>query len=285
MSRRESEYYTGRKNQWRRSIYNSIIKRLGRSPRDSTVLYLGADGDLDREVAISKGFRSYNLICVERKADIVRTIRNSGALCIRGDFFEAAFSIINSQAIDVIFGDLMGGLYASTIEKIMGLMCHPNTYQSVFSFNFLRGREKDTNEERDQSLKAIGQEKATKHRGALLMTCIANRYLKRRIKYELVNPNDRTAVENELKFCLFSMLGKPPINGNYFSYKSPPQTFDSVVFNNFMRKMHVDDPRGLRNLFTSRLNELSSKRTTMSARAVLAHRTMRINGTFPAIRR
>lgn len=58
-------YNFDEKNKWRIWNWNRIRERLTCKPRDALVLYLAGPQDLDRAVAMRKGFDPLNMIAVE----------------------------------------------------------------------------------------------------------------------------------------------------------------------------------------------------------------------------
>jgi hypothetical protein len=73
-------YKFGTKANWRRWQWNRIVERLAVPVRDAVVVYLAGPEDLDRPVALSKGFRPDNLIAVDRDGDVVKQLRMNGTL-------------------------------------------------------------------------------------------------------------------------------------------------------------------------------------------------------------
>lgn len=278
MSRKDSEYYTGEKNQWRRCMWKRIAAKSNASPKESIAIYLGAKNDLDRDVAIANGFKDYNLICVERDAASINSIRRGGAPCIKGDFFDAVQAAAINRRIDVVFGDLMCGLEFDAICKIIFLMHIPSLEKCVFAFNFLRGRDSSSNEIRHRFSKYL-KEPFRKHRGALMVLLAKNDVLHRAkvgqfrgVPESLLNDSDFAD-----KICGFPIL---------FSYKSDPQIFDSAIFRNPMEYFQSEKREAwFEDHYKPLIKDSVNRNCLRSASAIFAHRTMRINGTFPEIRR
>jgi hypothetical protein len=53
------DYRFGRKNNWRRTVWNELIRRVINP--DGIVLYLGGRENYDRELLLSKGIKDWNI--------------------------------------------------------------------------------------------------------------------------------------------------------------------------------------------------------------------------------
>jgi hypothetical protein len=59
------DYDVGRKNHWRRTIWNEILRRTAGQEKQNVVLYLAGPQDLDRTVALQKGVPDQNLVAID----------------------------------------------------------------------------------------------------------------------------------------------------------------------------------------------------------------------------
>jgi len=78
-------YKFGQKNNWRRWAWNRIARTLLRSgvhPSEAIGIYLPGKQDLDRDVALSKGFLPDNLIPVDMDRSTIESLRKAGRLAI-----------------------------------------------------------------------------------------------------------------------------------------------------------------------------------------------------------
>lgn len=224
-------------------MWNAIVSRLKVKPRDALVLYLAGHQDLDREIALSKGFSPHNLIAIEKDKKVLAELRRKKRLCIHGEFTDAVRSACINHKIDVVFGDFCCGLHDAFYLNMPFVSCHPNLSGSVFAFNFLRGRDKSSNFLRVPGLVLSGTD-SFRHRGGNYLYWL----------YTLGYINE----------------GGDCLNGVFNSYRSKTQIFDSLVFENrpsdaFMKR-----------LSGTNLNVVFNQETYASIAAVFAHRTRRI---------
>lgn len=104
-------YKFGDKNNWRRWVWNRICERLTKPRRDAVVVYLPGKEDLDRKVAVERGFSPYNLIAVDRSPSVVSIMKAKGALCIEGNLIDVLQCFKNTNVrVDVVLADLCCGL-------------------------------------------------------------------------------------------------------------------------------------------------------------------------------
>ena len=265
------DYKFGQKNQWRRWIWNRIEERLTVPKKDALVVYLPGHQDLDRSEALRRGFSEHNLIGVERSKKELKNIRKRGVLCIEGDFMEAVEQIARNRKIDIVFGDFMGGLTITNAGWINRFMTTPNMINTVFAFNLLRGRDKESDWFK-RYYKLVVEDDAPKHRGKLLFLItlrLAHVHFANELKKEcdkhgllikdviktLCSGVEKSDIENAMAICE--------------SYKSGVQIFDSVVFKN---------PVQFWPLHPVIEGEQPHLDIAGNVAAIMAHRTMRITG-------
>lgn len=137
------DYKFGQKNNWRRWLWNNIVKRKIDKPlKECLVLYLAGESDLDRKVAVEKGFHPNNLIAVEKDKQVVKSLRDRGVICIHGDFIEVLKAFYWTDAtIDVLIADFCGGFTNKNTKMIDALCAKYLPKQSLVALNLLRGRE------------------------------------------------------------------------------------------------------------------------------------------------
>ena len=84
-------YKNGRKNNWRRTVFNQVSARV--SARDAIVVYLPGPQDLDRQVLCEKGFSPNNLIAVDKDRNVVASLRSKNKVAIKIIFFHYIYII------------------------------------------------------------------------------------------------------------------------------------------------------------------------------------------------
>lgn len=294
MSGEAMNYKFGQKNHWRRTIWNAISDRLQVPAKDAVVLYLGGKTDLDRQIALSKGFRPENMLFIDRSKKVVDGQRGAGHLAIAADFFQAVHSLPRSLEASVVFGDFCSGMSPDTLDKVCGSLWLKNTHAAVFAFNFLRGRDPSwcqwSNAARDLWGSPSG---GTKHRGRQLIDWVLlTLTLQTHPWFEYDDRNDGWGFSSKApRQFKTGQLGE--VIGRYvkpitqvmrpqiFDYRSVSrQTFDSVVFVNpvklYAAKLLADvwrDPP---------VDVAPGTRSRLAA--VAAHRTMRRKRVGPYAR-
>jgi hypothetical protein len=120
------------------------------NPGKISVLYLADKNDLDRSVALSKGFKNENLIAVNWNEEICRSIRASGNPAICGDLSAIvyAWDYTIHPPLGVIVADLMCGLNARAMEFLGACLSLSLPLWPCISVNLLRGRDAESNQHR-----------------------------------------------------------------------------------------------------------------------------------------
>lgn len=265
-------YKFGTKNNWRRWVWNRISDRVSVPNREAMCVYLPGPNDLDRVEAKRRGFRDHNLIGVERDKKTLVSLRDRDVLVVDGDFLDVALAVQKNNRVDVVFGDYMHGLEKGIFNRTVNMMFLPNLRQSVFAFNFLRGRDASTNEMRGFSSQWIDflfpDMAGTKHRGMHLYAWLISELLPIFFQDEMKSSiEDREIVAKRWMSRL-----DPSLN----TYKSGPQYFDSIVFTNPVYWLCglYESLKDIKGQEVSDFHELKQQTVRKSA-AVLAHRTMR----------
>jgi hypothetical protein len=229
--------------------------------------------DHDRSIAVKKGFRSVNLIGVERNQKALIAARDRGSLTVSGDFFDAVEIIARSREVSVVFGDFCCGLDGELPLRLAELFHIPGLHRAVFALNLMRGRDPSSSSYRGHADKFCLEDALKKHR-ALIAATAACRTVARSI-----GSQDADKVLARYKLLL-DQLGYADECLN--SYKSTSgQVFDSMVFRNPMSSFWKSDVSGLNKVWDSRhqakRNDRRYGNTARSAAAVMAHRTMRLS--------
>jgi L-rhamnose mutarotase len=140
-------YKFGRKNNWRRQVWNEAVNRLksmGKLISDCKCLYLPGSENLDGEVAVQKGFKPWNLYAVEINSERAAYLRSKKLNVICADFNDVINSCNNSLKFDFIFADFCGGITLH-VRKLMFSLIFANSLQhhGVVCVNMLRGRDSE----------------------------------------------------------------------------------------------------------------------------------------------
>lgn len=152
-----SNYQFGAKNNWRNWQWNRIKEKIRKPVGECIALYLSGSQDLDRRVAVRKGFSPDNLIAVDNDIRVVRELRANGKLAIHGDIEEVVASFPSGVNIDVLVADYCGVLNRNTfLVRGQSLFHAPSIFGSVIAVNLYRARSKDASETRKHMLNMGG---------------------------------------------------------------------------------------------------------------------------------
>jgi hypothetical protein len=267
-------YKFGTKANWRRWQWNRIVERLAVPVRDAVVVYLAGPEDLDRPVALSKGFKPDNLIAVDRDGDVVKQLRMNGTLSVCATIEDVVMSFPVDRSADVVIADYCGGLSQSRANMIYRMIHSPNFSKTVWSFNLLRGRDGTFNDGRALMLE-LSDGNIPKHRGILIVNAVA---------YQLVHdfvthngaPNTELFWERTTRKLFEAMR---PAFESYPSEVNGVRMFmDSCVFKSpFSIGAETHEGREIQRRALEMRRVERSDGTRRSISAVLAHRTMRQN--------
>jgi len=213
-------YKFGTKNHWRRTIWNRIVERLFVPAKDAVVLYLAGEQDLDRTIAVAKGFQSHNLIAIDRSKRVVKMLRNNGTLALHGNLIEVIGEWQNLK-VDVVFADCCSGVSPEVAFLAIKLGTAESFKDSVLAFNLMRGRDYWKGFS-DQDGSWIG-----KHRGLWIAGLNAG-------SFQAVVPGIAAAIEYQaLRGRSIAEWATERAMATPLSYKSKSgQIFDSVVWRN-----------------------------------------------------
>lgn len=135
-----ASYKFRNKNNWRKWAWNQIRDRVD-TPSEEVILYLADEYDLDRPVALSKGFKHYNLIAINKDKEICETLRGQKKIAMHGDLVSLLLSWdkISTLQPTVVFADLCGTINTAIDVTIASLsMKYP---PKVLVLNMIKGRE------------------------------------------------------------------------------------------------------------------------------------------------
>lgn len=266
-------YKFGQKNNWRRAVWNDIASRIT-DKKNSMVGYLSGLEDLDRKVAIEKGFNPNNLIAIDKSKKITEELRKKGKISFHGDMQDFLLSWTGHPKINVIHADLCGPLNNAALNIARMAICSISD-GGVISLNLLRGRDKVSNLLRSTMHTYIEYffedyelEDIHLHRGKQLYLMLNSWAL-----LEKSNARSIDASTNYQKWFREGIFKKEKLNINpqFRSYKSKCNgamlVFDSIIFNN---KFGIS--------FSNYESDKYVMTETQQISALKAIRTMRING-------
>lgn len=267
------DYDFNEKNIWRRQVWNDVATRFKKAKllRKAVVLYLPGPDDLDRPVALSKGFVAENLIGVERDIGIVRKLRKSGRLVIHGTLSQVVGSWPHSHAINCIMADYCCCPCSEMFKFIMVAIsngCMAEYGRIVV--NGQRGRETGYARAFRMSME---NELPRKHRGALIHTFTRN-WIIGCIENNLTGTRDLATVCSEDAWNRHHKQVDCFMDARLFSYRSSV-VMDSVAFNTPFTTPAGDRPHVAID-FTGK--STFSKKVRRQIQSVLAVRTMRKRG-------
>jgi len=266
-------YRFGNKNNWRRWAWNQIKNRVD-TPSKEIVLYLADEHDLDRPVALSKGFKHYNLIAVNKDKKICEMLRAQKKIAMHGNLAALLLSWENIQTVQptVIFADLCGTIDTAfeVMFSSLSSFVQPEVMPKVMILNMLRGREASTGMGSYfiKDIRAHIHTKDTISRaralGTLLYSLVGGYYLQ-------FNNTPKDYSENQ-KLAIARIM-EMKIAPRTFSYKSINGcVMDSIAFSIPEEGFNLVPSKHLLNKY--------SKNLTRQISANLAVRTMRMNKKY-----
>jgi len=134
------DYRNGRKNNWRRTIWNDVLHRTAGREKNELILYLAGPQDNDRAIAVSKGVPDKNLIAIdETKRNVVR-LRGLGHSAVCADAIDTLWSWPHNRPVCAVLLDFCAGLVEST-AGFYDAFQNPALNNAVVMVNFMRGRD------------------------------------------------------------------------------------------------------------------------------------------------
>jgi hypothetical protein len=142
------DYDFANKEKWRVWTWNQIRRKLKVPIKDAVGLYFPGPQDLDRPVAIKKGFSPHNLFGVERDCATVKALRKNKVNVIEGDLMATIrYWSTTPPQLDFINADFTCGITPATLAFLAALYgCDGMTNPTVVVVNLLRGRDKQLND-------------------------------------------------------------------------------------------------------------------------------------------
>lgn len=144
---KKQQYKFGTKNNWRARVWNRAVSRMAVPPRDAVALYLAGPDDLDRPLAVRKGFDPLNLIAVNDDQTVVDRVRANGGIAIRGDVFDVLRRWPTTTPVSFLNIDLCCGIQGpALVLGVASILMAPRAKNLVVALNFQRGRDADSND-------------------------------------------------------------------------------------------------------------------------------------------
>ena len=304
-------YRFGSKNNWRRSVWNEVLRRTNGTEKKHPILYLAGPDDLDRSIAIEKGVPPHNLIAIDRDRSNVKSVRRNKGIAIEADVLDLLWSWPDTQTVAAVMLDFCCGFTRDVIGTYDAMARRP-FFKAPLMINLMRGRDADTNSFRAllkqrnftrlkfykaQSFSrpetsrlwfepdwksrahqfvayhAIDSVSALHGCGSASLT---PEQLNSRQDYKVVTPYDVTSKDDHTaRYLLHYSAVLTSMNPVFFSYKSGALRFDSVVMNQGIECA----PSEILSLHWSRMKELGKMHSETYARlrasAAAAVRTLR----------
>lgn len=240
-----SSYNVPRKEAWRGWQWNQIVAHLPEFIRKKhkptkgsaaeravtstkTVLYLpGPDHTKDLQCAVSRGFDPTRLIAVDKNAEHVRRVRESGHSAIHGELQNVMLAWRRDWPIDAIVADFCGGFGRIACEFHAALTLSPAvSSKTVVALNMCRGHDEVSNPARDGYLKEFGEgSDIVKHRGMQWWSHVLSRWTDAN-GVSPVEIDGDTLCAHKLHMCHY---GQPQFNSYRSSNDNSNVMFDSLV--------------------------------------------------------
>lgn len=216
-------YKFGSKNNWRRQVWNEArrrLKEMGTAPSSARVLYLPGPQNIDADIAISKGFRPFNLYAVEIDSERAIELRKKRVNVINADIVDVLGAWNGRDGLDFVFADFCGGynIVAHRLAIVL-LGAEGLSHKCVIAVNLQRGRDKFiTGEALNQIFGDLD-----KHRGKRFYRMMGIMFIK---KWIVSGADAIQAIR------IWNKITKEIINPVQLTYKSISGIyFDSIIFN------------------------------------------------------
>ena len=258
------EYKNGQKNNWRLNAWNRIAD-FTHDRKNALVLYLPGSRDLDSFVAVRKGFRSANLIAVEREDDVAKALRDGHRTTICSDLNSVVASWPRNHKVSVVIADMQCGFVSPILDLIIFWMGLEAFSGGTLLLNLQRGREGKHDPVSDLrgsyttcACEDCRGRRVEKNRGWMAVATMESV-----LGAALDIPSSEGNMQNEVFRKLYSWKYLP-------TYRSSPNSpyFDSVVVKNIHAYPRRERPDG-----SVQFEDVRSKIS-----AALALRTMRLSG-------
>ena len=299
------DYRFGPKNNWRRAVWNEVLRRTDGREKTHPILYLAGPQDLDRAVAIDKGVPTQNMIAVDLDQGNVDRVRSAGLPSIRGEILDVLWAWPNDRPVSAVMFDFCSGL-TRDVAGVYDVFMRKPLRNAVVSVNFMRGRDAWSNKTREvlgrsgllvplwRLDRRSGQMECihmdTKHRAYQFLMFHALDTVMSAMGFGSANAKDGVAQYTfpepdregraEPEFAALCSLAYSGMSPKLFTYRSGLLTFDSAVFQPKWNSWEKA-PLELQRAAEADIVEVSEKYSVPSLRrriaAMLAVRTQRLS--------
>lgn len=134
------DYRFGQKNNWRRTVWNEVLRRTNGREKTQPILYLAGPEDIDRELAISKGVPAQNLVAIDSNPANVDSVRQGKNPAVCGDALDILWSWPAHRKVCAVMMDFCSGL-SFNVTGIFDVFQRAPLRDAVVMVNFMRGRD------------------------------------------------------------------------------------------------------------------------------------------------
>jgi hypothetical protein len=301
-------YKVGPKNNWRRTVWNEILRRTNGREQTEIILYLAGPQDLDRAIAVEKGVPTQNMVAIDIDCDNVASVRQQRLPVLSSDVFAVLRAWPKSQPVCAVILDFCSGLTLQGLD-VYDVFERPPLRNAVVMVNFMRGRDAFTNAIRamltDEAQEwpmppchMIGGENtfhlSEKHRALQFLTLHAIETWQVLVTHfewngalnclgiglaeDVCARYSQEQQDEYLQSMWFIFANRifDAMRPTFFSYKSGPLTFDSAVFQHIARNLDKA-PLAVQRILNKEAAEkfVPDPAITRKISAMLAVRTMR----------
>lgn len=270
-------YKNGQKNHWRRTMWNHLAD-LTQDKREAVVLYLPGSTDLDRPEALRRGFKSWNLIAVERDVKVAKKLRSEGATVINDNLRMVMAGWPSDVPVAAVVADLQCGM-CELANRILCTWVTTRAFsEGAIMINMMRGRDPGEAAEQTRDLTMRNGQRVIERmhlngmiatplsRAGLALSCVIGHSLSYTLDRLGIPDGDEIAEDAKLH------INRTAVGAYKYtslpSYRSSPGSpfFDSCIIRCVSR--------------TFRQAPMKSHPAGRRIAAALAVRTMRKNGTL-----
>lgn len=226
------------------------MERLHVKPEAALVLYLVGPDDIDRQIALKKGFQNHNLIGVDIKRSNIKTARAHGGLSIACNALDLLKSWTGSP-FDAVYLDTCSS--AEIIEQLDPIRMRGIHSDTILALNVQRGRERSISTRHNLMIwQAMG---CSTHRAEfisqywrtkIMATIIIAMHCKGMIELTQLHRSPLFWAEASTKIDLkeFANVINEKMDPRGYSYRSNKVYMDGIVFRsvlgNIMQPQDVD---------------------------------------------
>jgi hypothetical protein len=254
------DYRFGQKNNWRRTVWDEVLRRTNGREKTEPILYLAGSEDLDRALAIDKGVPNQNLIAIDGNSANVARVRTGQSPAVCADIVDVLWSWPENRPVAAVLLDFCSGV-TFDVAGVYDAFARKPLRNAVVLVNFMRGRDAWSNQMRkllaDSGLLTPLWKRGTdgepelvhddtKHRGYQFLMFHALDTVMATLgkgsagamdtgKAECMYPELDANGNADPFFAATVSMAFAGMRPKMFSYKSGVLTFDSAVFQSLSR--------------------------------------------------